>query len=57
MVISIEPVFDHCNVKVVGKWAENIEEIRAYIKVYTKLGHLVMRIFTELGEVYGSDKV
>ncbi|XP_062582211.1 histone-lysine N-methyltransferase SETMAR-like [Saccostrea cucullata] len=35
----------------------NIEEIRAYIKVRTKLCNSVKQIFTELGEVYGSDKV
>ena len=40
----------------VGKRVENIEEIRAYIKVHTKLVHSVMQIFTELGEVYGSDR-
>ena len=43
--------------KMIGKRVENIEEIRAYIKVRTKLGHSVKQIFTELGEVYGSDKV
>lgn len=44
-------------VRMVGKRVENVEEIRAYIKVRTKLGHSVKQIFTELGEVYGSDKV
>ena len=44
-------------VKMVGKLIENIEEIRAYIKVRTKLGHSVKQIFTELEEVYGSDKI
>ncbi|XP_062593106.1 histone-lysine N-methyltransferase SETMAR-like [Saccostrea cucullata] len=41
----------------VGKRVENIEEIRAYIKVRTTLNNSVKQIFTELGEVYGSDKV
>ena len=41
----------------VGKRVENIEEIRAYIKVCWKLNHSVKQTFTELGEVYGSDKV
>ena len=41
----------------VGKRVENIEEIRANIKVRTKLGHSVKQIFTDLGEVYGSNKV
>ena len=44
-------------VKMVEKRVENIEEIRAYIKVRTKLCHSVIQIFTELGEVYWSDKV
>ena len=35
-------------VKMVGKRVENIEEIRAYIKVRTKLGHSAMQIFFEL---------
>ena len=41
-------------IKLVGKCAENIKEIRADIKVRTKLGHSVKQIFTESGEVYGS---
>jgi hypothetical protein len=41
----------------VVKQIENIEGIRAYIKVCTKLVHSVIQIFTELGEVYGSDEV
>ena len=41
----------------VGKRVENIKEITAYIKVRTKLGYSVKQIFTDLGEVYGSDKV
>lgn len=44
-------------VKMVGKQVENISEIRAWIKVCTKIGHFVRQIFTEMGEVYGSDKV
>lgn len=36
---------------------ENIEESIANKKVCTQLGHLVKQNFTELGEVYGSDKV
>ena len=35
----------------VGKPVENIEEIRAYINVRTKLSYSVKQIFTELGEV------
>ena len=35
-------------VKMVGKRVENIEEIRAYIKVRTKLGHSVKQIFMGL---------
>jgi hypothetical protein len=41
----------------VWKRVENIDEIIADIKVRTKLGHLVMQIFTELGKVDGSDDV
>ena len=41
----------------VGKRVENIEQIRAYIKVRANLLHSVKKIFTELAEVYGSDKV
>ena len=41
----------------VGKHVENIEEIRAYIKVCTKLSHSVKQIFAEFGEVYGSHEV
>ena len=41
----------------VGKRIENTEEIRAYTKVHTKLGHLVELIFTELGEVYRSHNI
>lgn len=44
-------------VKMVGKQVENISEIRAQIKVCTKIGHFVRQIFTEMGEVNGSDKV
>ena len=44
-------------VKMVGKCVENIEEIRAYLKFQTKLGHLVKQIFTEFGKVYGSKTV
>ena len=54
--ISVEPVVDHCW-KRVGKRVENIKEIRAYIKVHTKLGHLVKQIFTDLGKVYGSHNI
>lgn len=42
---------------IIVKMVENIEEIRDYIKVSTKLGHSAMQIFTELGKVYGSVKV
>ena len=38
----------------VRKSVENIEEIRAYIKVRTKLDHSVKQIFPELGEPFGS---
>ena len=41
----------------VVKRVENIEEIRAYMKVLTKLGHSAKQIFTALGEVYGSHNV
>lgn len=45
-------------VKLVGKRVEYIEEIRADIKVCTKLGDSsVMQIFTEFREVHASDKV
>lgn len=37
----------------IGKRVENIEEIRADIKVSTKLGHSIIQIFTESGEVFG----
>ena len=37
----------------VGKHVEDIEEIRAYIKVCTKLILSVKQIFAEFGEVYG----
>lgn len=52
--ISIEPVVDHwCK----NGWerVENIEEIKAYIKVCKKLGNSAMKIFTDLGDVNGSD--
>lgn len=39
------------------KRVENIEEIEAYIKVRTNLVQSVRQIFTEMGEVYGYDKV
>lgn len=43
------------------KWFENrgrnIEEITAYIKVGTQLSHSIMQIFSELWEVYVSDKI
>lgn len=41
------------DVKMVGKLVENTEEIRAYIKVRTKLGHSVVQIFTKLGKFMG----
>lgn len=44
-------------VKMIEKQVENIEETRGCIKILTKLGHLVMQIFTELGEVFESNKV
>lgn len=40
-----------------GNWLGNIEEIRAHIKVCTKQNNSAMQIFTELEEVYGSNKV
>ena len=36
---------------------ENIEEIRAYIKVSTKLVYSVKQVLTEIGEVYGSHNI
>lgn len=50
--IPIKPV-----VKIIWKQGWNIEEIRAYIKVGTKLSHSLMQIFSELWEVYVSDKM
>lgn len=35
----------------VGKRVDNIEEIRAYVKVCTELVHSVIQIFTEFGKV------
>lgn len=49
IVISIDPVFNHSG-KTAGKRVENVEEVRAYIKVCTLF-------FTELGKVCGPDKV
>lgn len=37
----------------VGKRIVNIDEIIAFIKVCTKLGHSIMQMFTELEEVMG----
>ena len=41
----------------VGKRVESIEEIRAYMKVHTKLSHSIRQIFTEFGEVCGSHNI
>lgn len=43
--------------RIVRKRVENIKEIRAYIKLRTKLGQCVVQMFIELGDVYESDKV
>ena len=40
-------------VKMVGEGVNNITEIRAYIKVRSKLGHSVMQNFTEFGKFMG----
>lgn len=44
-------------VELVCKRVSNTEETRAFIKICTKLGLVVMQIFTKSGEVYRSDKV
>ena len=37
-VIWMESVVDHF-VKMIGKWVENAEELRAYTKIRSKVGH------------------
>ena len=44
-------------VKMFGKRVDNIGEKRPYIKVRTKIDRSVKQIYTELVEVYGTDRV